>query len=102
VGAESAFDGAALKRSTLLVNKGFCTNDDPRSAESALERTCGSECIGVSIPLDVIEALEGRDGLSLRLLEGDKATRHRLAVNKHGAGATLTRRGAAVLWTCHS
>ena len=78
-----------------------------RSAPSGGRRSpaCRSRTAGrrsreggrVATPLGGVEAFQGRDGVTCRLVQGYQATHRRLAVDEHRAAAALAPRGAAVL-----
>ena len=97
VGAQVAGRMVTGQGGALLVHEGLGAHDDARRAEAALQGAMCGEGTGVTFPLSVRQALQGRDratfGLLHRRLAGDPG----LPVDQHGAATALTRRRAAVL-----
>ena len=101
VPAEATGGGLVVEIGALLVDQGFGTHQDTGRAEPALECTGGSEGVGQSSSLCLLETLEGRDGLAFHLLHRDETTLYCLAVNEDGARPALAGRRASVLGGRH-
>ena len=101
VGAEMRRHGVPVEVGALLVDLRLGAHHDAGDAEAALQPATGGEGARRTVALGVVEALQRRDVLAGDLVERLRAADDRLAVDEHGAAATLPRRRAAVLGRRH-
>jgi hypothetical protein len=97
VGAEPSLDARAVEGGAFLIDEGLGANEDPRRAESALQRPLDRERPGEASPLLVVEPFQGDDVLALGPLHRDQTGLDRLAVHQDRAAAALPRGRAPVL-----